>query len=148
MNTLTWMSLFLSVMMYFASSSIFAETFKPSSVESSVWTSGTSVTMSGWRLMANCTMACVGAISKFNLVVTVPRRSLMSRSWMWRLSSRRWAVIPLQPASSAIMAAATGSGSLPLRASRMVAMWSTLTPSLVDIDSPIWNLITLKVLRG
>src|SRR5262245_65501701 len=56
---------------------------------------------------------------------------------MCRRSPRRCTVIPSAPASSARTAAATGSGSRPRRASRIVAMWSTLTPSLTgSIASP------------
>src|SRR5688572_22785813 len=49
-----------------------------------------------------------------------------SASWMWRLSSRRCAVIPWAPAASHAAAASTGSGSNPRRACRRVATWSIL----------------------
>ena len=129
MNRLTAMSLFFRVITYFASSSTLAATFKPPSMVISWWFSWTRVTMSGCTLVANCNISAVGEIFRFSLVVTMPRNRRTSRSWMWRLSSRRWAVMPMQPASSATSAAVTGSGSLILRASRMVAIWSMFTPS-------------------
>src|ERR1700674_127351 len=45
---------------------------------------------------------------------------------MWRLSSRKCAVIPSAPAASHTIAASTGSGSAPRRACRSVATWSIL----------------------
>src|SRR5262245_7667384 len=67
----------------------------------------------------------------------VRRSRSTSLSWMWRRSVLRCTVIPSAPASSARTAAATGSGSRLRRASRIVAMWSTLTPSFTgSIASP------------
>ena len=70
------------------------------------------------------------AISKFSRDRTVCRSNSTSRSWMCRRSSRRWTVIPSAPPNSASIAMGTGSGSTVRRASRMLAMWSILTPKL------------------
>ena len=76
------MSLFLRVITIFAISSIFAATFMPASVVISWLFSGTSVTMSGCTLMANCTISGLVEIWRLSFVETVPRKSLRSRSWM------------------------------------------------------------------
>src|SRR6185295_4895081 len=69
-------------------------------------------------------------------------------SWMWRRSSRRWTVIPAAPASSAKVAARTGSGSSPPRAWRSVATWSTLTLSSAFTVSPAAAPRSQDQLRG
>ena len=100
----------------------FATTSRPPCVVSSCGCSGTSVTWSGRMRAAIPVISAVAAISMLSLVDTTCRSSSTSRSLMWRRSPRRWTVMPCAPASSARMAAATGSGSRALRASRMVAM--------------------------
>ena len=109
-------------------------TSRPPSVVTSWRRSGTRQTISGFNFSASATISGVLAISKFNRVLTTSRNFQMSRSCMCRRSSRRCAVMPCAPATSLMRAASTGSGSPAAcpryRASRIVATWSMLTPSL------------------
>jgi len=55
-------------------------------------------------------ISSVGAISRLSRVLMVFASVMTSWSWMWRLSSRKWTVMPSAPAFSAILAASIGSG--------------------------------------
>ena len=78
---------------------------------------------------AIASISSVAAISRLSGRSISRLRRSMSRSEIWRRSSRRCAVMPSAPASAASRAARTGSGWPPPRALRMVATWSMLTPS-------------------
>src|SRR5512139_1997008 len=103
-------------------------TSSPPSVVTSARFSGTNVAEFGARRHAIPVISSVAAISRLIRVVTTSFSTSRSRSWMCRRSSRRWTVIPSAPESSAIAAAAAGSGTCPRRAWRSVATWSMFTP--------------------
>src|SRR5512139_2789245 len=107
----------------------------PSAVTSSRF-SGTRVAENGRRPCAIRVISSVAAISRLIRVVTTSFSTSRSRSWMCRRSSRRWTVIPSAPESSAIAAAAAGSGTRPRRAWRSVATWSMFTPRRFPTASP------------
>src|SRR5512145_3194323 len=111
------------------SASPWPATSSPPSVVTSCRFSGTIVAENGLVRAAIPTISGVAAISRLIRVLTTRDRISRSLSWMWRRSSRRCTVMPSAPASSAIPAAVTGSGSAPRRACRTVATWSMFTPS-------------------
>src|SRR5262245_32576371 len=103
-------------------------TSRPPSVVFSSRFSGTRQQACGTCRRAIASISSVAAISKLSGRVSSLFSRAMSASEMWRRSSRRCAVMPSAPASTARCAARSGSGWRPPRALRMVATWSMLTP--------------------
>ena len=94
----------------------------------SVRFSGTRQQACGFVFSAIASISGVAAISRLSGTVKFAASRAISSSLICRRSSRKCAVMLSAPASTATIAARSGSGCRPPRAFRSVATWSMLMP--------------------